>query len=305
MKDADNQFAAIDIGTNSVRLLIASLHNQKLKPEFRALRMCRLGEGMTRGDGLRPQAVARTLQSLQEFSDLLRLHGICQVRAVATSAVREAPNATLFVEQVMSQTGLMVEVISGEEEAYLSFIGASRSLPEVKQCAVVDIGGGSTEFTFPSATSSGSPERSGVLTSRSIPLGAVRLTERPLLLSEILAQLKLALEGLQTMGSVPLIGVGGTITTLAAVGQALPAYDPDQVQGYRLSRTEVERILFFLAAKTNQERKQISGLQPERSDIIVAGATILWAILGSLQTEQITVSDADLLDGIILTGFHS
>jgi exopolyphosphatase/guanosine-5'-triphosphate,3'-diphosphate pyrophosphatase len=305
MTDTNNQFAAIDIGTNSVRLLIARLHNQKLKPEFKALRMCRLGEGMTRGDGLRPQAVARTLQSLHEFSDLLRLRGVRQVRAVATSAAREAPNAALFVEQVRSQTGLMVEVNSGEEEAYLSFIGASRSLPGVEQCAVVDIGGGSTEFTFPSAPSSGSPERPGVLTSRSIPLGAVRLTEQPLLLSEILAKLKLALEDLQARGPVPLIGVGGTTTTLAAVDQMLTAYDPERVQGYRLSRAKVERILFFLAAKTNQERKQISGLQPERSDIIVAGATILWAILGSLQAEQITVSDADLLDGIILTGFHS
>lgn len=305
MKDADNQFAAIDIGTNSVRLLIARLHNRTLKPEFRTLRMCRLGEGMTRGDGLRPQAVARTLQSLQEFSDLLRLHGVRQVRVVATSAAREAPNAALFVEQVRSQTGLTVEVITGEEEAYLSFIGACRSLPGVKQGTVIDIGGGSTEFTFPSAPSSRRLGRPGALTSRSIPLGAVRLTERPLLLSEILAKLKLALEDLQAMGPVPLIGVGGTITALAAMDQALPIYDPERVHGYRLPRAAVERILFFLAAKTNQERKQISGLQPERSDIIVAGVTILWAILGSLQAEQITVSEADLLDGIILTGFHS
>ena len=104
------------------------------------------------------------------------------------------------------------------------------------------------------------------------------------------------------MGPVPLIGVGGTITTLAAVDQALPVYDPERVHGYRLSRTAVERILFFLATKTNQERKQISGLQPERADIIVAGTTILWAILGSLEAEEITVSEADILDGIILTG---
>ena len=297
MKDANNKFAAIDIGTNSVRLLIARLHNRKLKPELRTLRMCRPGEGMTRGEGLQPQAVARTLQSLQEFSGLLRLHGVRQVRAVATSAVMEAPNAARFVEQVKSQTGLTVDVISGDEEAHLSFLGACQSLPGVKQGTVVDIGGGSTEFTFPSASG-----RPGTLTSRSIPLGAVRLTERPLLLSEILAKLKLPLEDLQAIGPVPLIGVGGTITTLAAVDQALPTYDPERVHGYRLPRAAVERILFFLAAKTNQERKQISGLQPERSDIIVAGTTILWAILGSLKAEQITVSEADLLDGIILTG---
>ncbi len=151
MKDANNRFAAIDIGTNSVRLLIARLHNRQLKPELRTLRMCRLGEGMTRGEGLQPQAVARTLQALQEFSGLLHLHGVHHVRAVATSAAREAPNAALFVEQVRAQTGLSVDVISGEDEAYLSFLGACQSLPGVKQGTVVDIGGGSTEITFPSA----------------------------------------------------------------------------------------------------------------------------------------------------------
>jgi exopolyphosphatase/guanosine-5'-triphosphate,3'-diphosphate pyrophosphatase len=299
MRDV-NRFAAVDIGTNSVRLLIARLVNRQLKAEIRTLRMCRLGEGITRGEGLQPQAVARTLQALQEFSDLLSAHGVRQVRTVATSAVREAPNAASFVDQVRSQTGLSVDVISGEEEAYLGFLGACQSLTGVKQGAVVDIGGGSTEFTF----TSGGP-LSEILTSRSIPLGAVRLTERPLLLAEILTKLRPALEELRAKEPAPLIGVGGTVTTLAAVDQALPAYDPKRVHGYRLHRTAVERILFFLAAKTNLERKQVSGLQPERADIIVAGATILWAILGSLEAEQITVSEADLLDGVILTSFSS
>jgi exopolyphosphatase/guanosine-5'-triphosphate,3'-diphosphate pyrophosphatase len=294
------RFAAVDIGTNSVRLLISTFTNRQWKDELRTLRMCRLGEGITRGEGLQPQAIARTLQALQEFSDLLGAYGVDQVRAVATSAVREASNAAFFVDQVKSQTGLSVEVISGEEEANLSFLGACQSLPSVKQAAVVDIGGGSTEFTFTSGVA-----RSELLTSRSIPMGAVRLTERPLLLAEILNSLKPALEELRAAQPVSLIGVGGTITTLAAVDQALPVYDPGRVQGYRLNRTAVERILFLLAAKTDQERKQISGLQPERADIIVAGATILWAILGSLEAEQITVSEADLLDGIILTSFYS
>jgi exopolyphosphatase/guanosine-5'-triphosphate,3'-diphosphate pyrophosphatase len=264
---------------------------------------------MTRGEGLQPQAIARTLESLQEFSSLLRLHEVHQVRVVATSAAREAPNAAFFVEQVRSQTGLTVDVISGEEEAYLSFLGACQSLPGVKRGTVVDIGGGSTEITFPSVPTGRPPGTQppdavhpDTLTCRSIPLGAVRLTERPLLLSEILAKLKPALEDLQTMGPIPLIGVGGTITTLAAIDQALPVYDPERVHGYRLPQTAVERILFFLAAKTNQGRKQVPGLQPERSDIIVAGTTILWAILGSLKADQITVSEADLLDGIILSG---
>lgn len=300
MKEIDNRFAAVDIGTNSVRLLIARLANQRLEAELRMLRMCRPGEGMTRGEGLQPQAVARTMQALQEFSDLLRACGVRRVRTVATSAVREAPNAAFFVDQVQSQTGLSVDVISGEEEAYLSYLGACRALSGVKRGGVVDIGGGSTEFTFPAEA-----KRPGTLTSRSIPLGAVRLTERPLLLSEILAGLKPALDEFGTVEQATLIGVGGTITSLAAVDQALPAYDPERVHGYRLSRAAVERILFFLAAKTNGERKMVHGLQPERADIIVAGTTILWAILGYLQAEQITVSEADILDGIILTSFNS
>ncbi len=300
LNGVDNRFAAVDIGTNSVRLLIARLTNRQLHTEFRTLRMCRPGEGMTRGEGLQQQAVARTLQALQEFSDLLQDYQVHQVRVVATSAVREAPNAAFFVDQVRSQTGFPVDVISGEEEAYLSYLGACQSLPGVKNCAVVDIGGGSTEFTFSSG-----PERPGDPISRSILLGAVRLTEQPLTLTEILVKLKPVIEDLRAIKPVSLIGVGGTITTLAAVDQALPVYDPDRVHGYRLSRAAVERILFFLATKTNRERKQVSGLQPERADIIVAGTTILWTILGSLEVELITVSEADLLDGIILTSFFS
>lgn len=300
MTDDNNRFAAVDIGTNSVRLLIARLINQRLVPELRELRICRLGEGMTRGEGLQPQAVARTLQALQEFNILIHNYGSSQVRTVATSAAREASNAAFFVDQVQLQTGLLVDVISGEEEAQLSYMGACRALPGVCRGTVVDIGGGSTEITFPSVA-----KRQEILTSHSIPLGAVRLTEQPLSLPEILAKFKPALDELKAAGRVSLVGVGGTITALAAMDQALQVYDPERIHGYRLSRAAVERILFFLAAKTNEERKQIAGLQPERADIIVAGVTILWAILGFLQAKQIAVSEADILDGIILANFGS
>lgn len=290
--------AAVDIGTNSVRLLIVKPSNRLLNTELRTLRMCRLGEGMTSGEGLQSQAVARTVRALQEFIALLETYGVHQVRTVATSAVREAPNAAFFVDQVRSQTGLEVDVISGKEEAYLSYLGACRALPEMRRSVVIDIGGGSTEFAFPSGEKS-----SETLVSHSISLGAVRLTEQPLLLSEILTELKPALEPLQAVKPASLIGVGGTITTLASVDQALPVYDPERVHGYRLSRAAVERILFFLAAQTNDKRKQVAGLQPERADIIVAGTTILWTILGYLESEQIIVSEADILDGIILASF--
>lgn len=296
----DDRFAAIDIGTNSVRLLIARLANRQLQAELRTLRMCRLGEGMTRGNGLQPQAVARTLQALQEFNSILQARRARLLRAVATSAVREAANAGFFIDQALSETGIAVEVIAGEEEAYLSYTGACTALPGVSRGAVVDIGGGSTEFTW--QPGAGQPDHPA---SHSIPVGAVRLTEQPMLLPGILSRLKPALEELGKAEPGSLIGVGGTITSLAAIDQALAVYDPKRVHGYRLSRNAVERILFLLSAKTNGERQQVPGLQPERADIIVGGATILWAILGFLQAEQITVSEADILDGIILTGFQS
>ncbi|NPV28718.1 MAG: Ppx/GppA family phosphatase [Firmicutes bacterium] len=290
------RFAAIDIGTNSTRLLIAEVEGGRVIPRFFALRMTRVGEGVARGEGLRPEPVARTLRALQEFGALARRYGVSCMRVVATSAVREAPNAPGFLKQVREEAGFEVDVISGEEEAYLSYLGACRALPGVAEGVVVDIGGGSTEFTFPARP--GAPA-SG-LRCVSVPLGAVRLTERPALLSELLAPMKAVLDEIALRRERNLIGVGGTITTLAAVDQALATYDPDRVHGYRLTRDAVERILFHLAAKNKDERKNVPGLQPERADIIVAGTTILWAILGYLQIPEITVSEADLLHGIIL-----
>ncbi len=285
------RYAAIDVGTNSTRLLIGEVSGGKVFPVFFDLRTTRLGEGLAEGCFLRPGAVARTLDALSEFKLKLRAHGVGRVRAVATSAAREAANAGEFLEQARSRCGLVVEVISGEEEAFLSYKGALSALPGLSSGVVVDIGGGSTEFTFLAG---------GRLVCRSIPVGAVRLTEKPLLLSELLAFFKDVLEEVKRLPEKNLVGVGGTITSLAAIDQQLAVYDPQRVQGYRLSREAVTRILFLLAAKDREERRKTPGLQPERADIIVAGTTVLWAILGYLEAPEIIVSEADLLHGIIL-----
>lgn len=287
------RYGAIDIGTNSTRLLIAGLQEGRVLPLYSALRITRLGEGMTRGEGLRPEAVRRTLKALAEYRQLLEEFGVGRVRVVATSAAREAADASAFIRQVREETGLMVEVIPGEEEAYLSYLGACRGLPGISSGMVMDIGGGSTEFTF-CATGGERP------VCRSVPMGAVRLTEQPLLLDRLLALYKPVLDGLSAIGADRLIGVGGTVTTLAAVDQGLVDYDRERVHGYRLTRPAVERILFHLAAKDSRERRAVPGLQPERADIIVAGTTILWMVLSYLGAAQITVSEADLLHGIIL-----
>jgi len=285
-----DRLAAIDIGTNSCRLLIADVRERAVSPVLADLRMTRIGEGVSESGIIREEPTRRTICALKEFLSLAAKYGVSAIRAVATSAVREAVNSAHFLEQVRDETGLDVAVISGEEEARLNYRGACCGLPPEEKRAVIDIGGGSTEITFPTEL---------VLSCRSVPLGAVRLTEHPQLLSEILAPLKEPLGEIRGYREA-LIGVGGTITTLAAVDQALAAYEPSLIQGHHLSRAAVERIMFLLAAKNNEERKKVRGLQPERADIIVAGTTILWAILCYLHAPGITVSEADLLYGLIL-----
>lgn len=295
MHSVKNRAAAIDIGTNSTRLLVADCDGRYLIPVSFYVKITRIGEGMTDGAGLKTEPVLRTIKALHDYRQLIEDYGAEQVRVVATSAVREAPNAQEFVERVKRETGFDVEIIKGEEEAYLSYLGACRSLPDIHCGTVVDIGGGSTEFTCQMQNGSAA---SG-LCCISVPVGSVRLTEHPLLLSDLLANLKGALDKIKIWGGQNLIGVGGTITTLAAVDQELYIYDSRRIHGYRLSRTGVERILFRLAAKTNEERKNVPGLQPERADVIVAGTMILWAIMNYLERPEIVVSEADLLHGMI------
>jgi exopolyphosphatase/guanosine-5'-triphosphate,3'-diphosphate pyrophosphatase len=315
------KLAAVDIGTNSTRLLIAERSEDAVRSLVTALRTTRIGEGISSEQRLQPEPVQRTIAALAEYRRLLRQHGVQRWRLVATSAVRDAVNRASFVGRVRDELGLEVEVISGEEEARLGYLGACSALPQAA-AAVIDIGGGSTEFSWPEpqapriagrgsgrqqavSVNNGSGEGDRGRGARpaingcSVPMGAVRLTEKPLLLSELLAVYRQPCDRIKGAG-LTLVGVGGTITTLAAIDQALDPYDSSRIQGYALQRSRVERILFDLAAKDKQQRLTVPGLQPGRADIIVAGTTILWAVLGYLELEQITVSDADLLQGVIL-----
>lgn len=297
MSHPEETYAAIDIGANSTRLLIAGVDAGVVRPKITALRMSRIGEGMTKGRGLQPEPVARTLQALKEFQEIITRHAVSLTRVVATSAVRDAPNAVNFASCVQDEVGLQVEVISGEEEAFLSYLGACHAIPGAAGAVVLDIGGGSTEFTY----RMGKNNQPASLRCHSVPLGAMRLTEEPLLPDQLIGSLKPILDEIKKCQMKDLVGVGGTITTLAAIDQALEPYLRERIQGYRLSKTAVERILFCLAAKNSEERKRVPGLQPERAEIIVSGIVILWAILGYLQAPELTVSDADILHGIIIT----
>jgi exopolyphosphatase/guanosine-5'-triphosphate,3'-diphosphate pyrophosphatase len=285
------RMAAVDIGTNSCRLLIADKKGKSISPVLKTLRTTRIGEGAARQGLLGERPIARTITALKEYLALIREFEVAHLRVVATSAVREAANAAFFLDQARNETGLAIDIISGREEAYLTYIGACQSIAAEGTAVVIDIGGGSTEFTY--------YIRDEGLNCRSIPLGAVRLTEEPRLLSAILGTAKEILDQLKELSCPALIGVGGTITSLAAVDLALEVYEAERIQGHILTRKGVERIMFSLAVKNNEERKSVLGLQPERADIIVAGTTILWSILTYLNAPGVRVSDADLLYGII------
>ena len=290
-----DRLAAIDIGSNSCRLLIADLQGGRIKPVFTALRTSRIGEGLTGKGILGKGPIERTINVLQEYHKLIKQFNVDRYRVVATSAVREAANAAFFLDQACRSTGMDIEIISGSEEARLNYLGVCHSVFPQGTGLIIDIGGGSTEFTY-------LPQKGSLdeLRCHSIPLGAVRLTEQPRLLSELLLPMKDVLDEIKLLPAPFFIGVGGTITTIAAVCQELELYDPQLVHGYTLSKDDVERIMFFLAAKNNEERKKVPGLQPERADIIVAGVTILWAIMGYLEARTLVVSEADLLYGIVL-----
>ncbi|HHY40120.1 MAG TPA: Ppx/GppA family phosphatase [Syntrophaceticus sp.] len=290
-----DRLAAMDIGTNSCRLLIADLCEGRIKPVFTALRTSRIGEGMTSKRILGRGPIERTINALQEYRQIINEYGVDRYRIVATSAVREAANAAFFLDQASKRTGMDIQIISGAEEARLNYLGVCHSVSPQGTGIIIDIGGGSTEFTY--LPHKGSLDE---LCCHSIPLGAVRLTEQPCLLSEILLPMKDVLDDIKLLPDPFFIGVGGTITTIAAICQGLEVYDPQLVHGYTLTKDDVERIMFFLAAKNNEERKRVPGLQPERADIIVAGVTILWAILRYLEASTLVVSEADLLYGIIL-----
>jgi exopolyphosphatase/guanosine-5'-triphosphate,3'-diphosphate pyrophosphatase len=285
------RMAAVDIGTNSCRLLIADKKDKSISPVLRTLRTTRIGEGAARQGLLGERPMMRTITALKEYLALIREFEVAHLRVVATSAVREAANAVFFLDQARKETGLAIDIISGSEEAHLNYIGACQMVIAEGTGIVIDIGGGSTEFTY---------SIQDELNCCSIPLGAVRLTEEPCLLSEILGTAEETLNRIKKLSCPALIGVGGAITSLAAVDQALEVYEAERIQGYILTRKAVERIMFSLAVKNNEERKSVPGLQPGRADIIVAGTTILWSILTYLGASGITVSDADLLHGIIL-----
>jgi exopolyphosphatase/guanosine-5'-triphosphate,3'-diphosphate pyrophosphatase len=302
-----SRVAAVDIGTNSVRLLVADVEGSgreaRLETLDRRMRITRLGQGVDASRALAPDAIGRTVAVLREYGEVIGATGATRVRATATSAARDATNRDAFFDQVADALGTRPELLSGDEEARLSFLGATADLDAPGPYLVTDIGGGSTEFAF------GMTEP---VAQRSIDVGCVRVTEQfldsdPPLPEELsnalsvvrdhLADVERAMPELHEAKT--LIGLAGTVSAVAAIEQGLSTYERDKIHHFRLSRAAAEDVFRTLALESTAQRRQNPGLEPERAGVIVGGLIVLVAILRAFDRDELLVSEADILDGLV------
>ncbi len=298
--------AAIDCGTNSVKLLIADLDaaSGTASELVRETRMVRLGQDVDRTGRLADEALARVFEAVDEYAALVTAHSVDGLRFCATSAARDVSNAEAFADGVRSKLGVAPEVLSGAEEAQLSYDGATRALAEGELPApflVIDIGGGSTELILGDG-------HAQVRTAESLDIGSVRMTERHLHsdppTGEEVAAAAADIDTAIGATAVPLetartvIGVAGTITTVAAGVLGLPAYDRQAIDHSVLSRDAVHAMTESLLAMTRAERTALPYMHPGRADVIGAGALILDRTLRRTSAHSLLVSEADILDGI-------
>ncbi|KAF1085816.1 Guanosine-5'-triphosphate,3'-diphosphate pyrophosphatase [Sporotomaculum syntrophicum] len=284
------KIAAIDVGTNSTRLMVAQISpSGKVQPELRDLKTTRLGQGI-QGGLLIQAAIDRTLAVIAEFALRAERAGAQKIVVAATSAVRDADNREEFANRVHSATGLDLAILSGSMEARLSFQGVTNALGDIGNALVIDIGGGSTEFIWQSA---------GETRFVSTNVGAVRATESGCGNDKIREIIDDTLRAVQLDDPGEVIGVGGTITTLAAMAQLMRHYLPEKIHGFRLTLDKVDELYRLLNNMTIEERKRLPGLQPQRADIIPYGTCILSTILHGLARDSLLVSEADILEGLI------
>ncbi|MET7748892.1 Ppx/GppA phosphatase family protein [Micromonospora sp. NPDC005367] len=303
--------AAIDCGTNSVRLLVADLPDPAAGPESpltdlsRRMEIVRLGQDVDRTGRLAPEAIERTRVALVEYAAEIEKLGAERVRMCATSATRDAENADEFRAMVERTLGVLPEVVSGDEEARLSFTGAVRGLPADAKAPflVVDIGGGSTEFVV-------GTREGGVQAAVSMDIGCVRMTERHLhgdppsvdeiaaAQADIVVAVDRALEVVPGREAATLVGLAGSVTTVVAIAQGLQAYDPARIHHARVSYEAVAEVTADLLGKTREQRLAIPVMHPGRADVIGAGALVLKVIMERAGMPSVVASEHDILDGI-------
>ena len=297
--------AGIDIGTLTCRLLVAAVSSEGPVHTIRSERkILRLGEGVDQSKRLKPDAMMRVIETIREWKTVIESHGVERYTAVATSAVREAGNREEFLDRVRRETGVEIEVIDGEEEARRTFLGIRSGLPDIRAILGLDIGGGSTEFI---ASREGQP-----LKTASIDMGVVRLTERVLQSdpphAEEIQQAEILIRDLtrgarQEIGDVTdltLVGTAGTITSLAAVAQELPAYDPARIQNYVLELPVIRRIEREVFGRTQSARVGMPGLEAGREGVIAAGVLILRCVMEELNAARCVVSEYGLREGVLV-----
>jgi exopolyphosphatase / guanosine-5'-triphosphate,3'-diphosphate pyrophosphatase len=313
-----SRLAAIDCGTNSIRLLIADASGGQLRDVHRETRIVRLGQGVDATGQFAPDAIDRTRAALADYASLLEAHGVGRVRMVATSAARDVANRDVFFAMTADVLGAVIpgavaEVITGAEEAELSFRGAVGELDGAgAPFVVVDLGGGSTEIVL-----GGGPAGDGVVASYSADIGCVRLTERclhsdPPTPEEVSAARRVVRERLDVaLGVVPVegartwVGLAGTMTTLSALAHNLTTYDPAVIHLSRVSGNDLLAVCERLIGMTRSQRAALPPMHEGRADVIGGGAIVVEELARVLRTragiDELTVSEHDILDGIVLS----
>lgn len=296
------KLGAIDIGTNSMRLLVADVQDKKLVSREKYINTTRIGQGVDENGYITDEAMERNITALYEFSQMCKEKGCEKVRCMGTSALRDAVNRDVFIEKAREKSGIKVEVIAGEKEAELGFRGVLMGASAEGNLLILDIGGGSTEFIF--------GNNDGIIKSVSIDIGALRLTEKfrgfekdAELYSEMINFIKEKtndiIEYLRECEISTVCGIGGTITSMSAINQKLEVYSMEKVHQSVITAEDADDISEMLRHSTEEDRKSMKGLQPKRADIITAGAVILDTIIKSLDIDRVVVSEYDNLEGLV------
>lgn len=296
------KIAAIDVGTNTVLLLVAEISDATIHPLYQQEQIVRLGEGVDKTQRIKPEAMQRTLHALKEYVKITRDFHVETILIAGTSALRDAQNRQEFLQLVHQELGISIRVLSGKEEAELTYWGALSNKQHLQgKIMLMDIGGGSTEFV--------SGNINQIDHFLSLDIGSVRLTERfihhdPAAEEEIKSISNIITTQLKQLKYFNqkhdyLVGVAGTVTTLAAIQQKLEPYLPEKVDGSRLKLDDVKQLVDLLKGKTLEERKLLPGLNPNRADVILAGALILLESMKYFELDEILVSDRGLRFGLI------
>ena len=301
--------AVVDIGTNSTRLLVADVADGRVSEVDRRSIVTRLGRGVDTAGQLASEAIEEVCRTVAEYVDAYESLGVERVKAIATSAVRDAANSGAFMAELRERFGLDAHILTGDEEAGLVYLGATAERPPSSNTLVVDIGGGSTELVV------GSGADVGFHTS--LQAGTVRHTERYLrsdppdageldaLAGDVRSLIDAELTGAAIATASEGIAVAGTPTSLAAIDQELDPYDPERVHGYRLPLDSIQRMCSLLSSKTLEERLKVTGLHPGRAPTIPAGVVILIQVMRAFGLKEVEVSEHDILHGAALEAVHA